>query len=189
MSHITRFDQLTPLWQANAKGITFGVMLVELRQAAREFCEKTDIWAVALDAIDLVANQEDYTLSPDNPAEIVKVVSIEFDPSTTRITTGFTFAPPSTLTLDAASTPTAAKTDGLIVNVVLKPSLLSNELPPVLASWGEYIIARALYSLKIQPQMPWSDLQGAGLWLARWNSGLNRAMSRVAASGTEESRL
>jgi len=189
MPRPVRFDQLKPLWLHHLPGEPDGAMLVQLRQAAREFCERTDIWAVELDPIDLVAEQAQYTLVWSTPCEIVKVVSIEFDPSTTELTDGFSFIMPETIELSESNTPTADDTDGLIVNVVMKPSLLSAELPPVLASWGEYIVAKAIYDLKIQPDKPWTDLAGAPAHLSQWTSGLNRAMSRVAAAGTEANRL
>jgi len=152
-----------------------------LRDAGREFCNRSECWFEKLTAISVVADQQEYTLATDYPAHFKRVKSIRLltsqevtdgdegslvDPSYYRLNL------PVTLKFGTGHIPATAVTDGMVVEVVFVPQMDADELPEWLFSrWGDAIIGKALYDL-------WrgTDLNKAAVFLNQYNAKLNEAM-------------
>lgn len=186
-----RYDELAGRVQFNCRGAELDVILPALRWATRLFCQRTEVWQVELDPINLVAEQVDYTIGTDNwTASIVRIVEVRLrsdeevaSGATGAIVAGqfYTFTPPSTLTLNDQIEPHAAVTDGLVVKVILLPSLEAVELDSWLFNrYGEALIAKAVHDLKGQQDKPWSDPKGRDEWRYEYLRGIANARGDLA---------
>lgn len=180
MAKLARYDELLPRIAAQMPAFHSGIALNALRRAGREFFRSAEAWHPDLDAIDVVADQEDYTLVIDAPAEIkrIKAVHLKTDEDVDEGYDGrllgsgeYSLILPATLRFQEHYTPSAAVTDGLVVELVLFPYLMADELPDdLLERWVEPVIAWALYDLlKVQ------DPDLAGLHLQTYRNYLGDA--------------
>lgn len=169
-----------------------------LQQAARKFCEDSEAWREKLAAINLVAEDVTYTLTPSYDCEIRRILEVWIRTST-DVTDGldgtlqdydkYEYEPEgSVLTLDDTIEPQAAVTSGLVVKVVLVPYVVTDVdsitvqggiSPTFLNYWAETILAYAKYTLMRMPKKAWSNPQLAGLFLNDYNAGVSRAKTEI----------
>jgi len=155
--------------------------LEALQDAGREFCNLSEAWYENLASINIVADQQSYTLSTNYQARFKRIKAVHIL-SSTDVANGdegqlmdvsyYKLVLPKTLKFDVNHTPSTAVTGGLVVEVVLVPNMASNELPAwVIDRWAEAIIGKAMYEL-LKPQ----DQRKAALYLAQYNAKMNEAM-------------
>lgn len=157
---IARFIDLYPLLQVDLPKCPTPLILQTLQQTMREFCTDTGIWREDLTAMDIVADQEDYTLASAWTAEIYRVVEVRTDgdeDSDPLDESEYTYDP-TTEKLTLVNPPTAALTDGLLVKVVIIPELYCEEVEEAfLNRWGEGIVAGTKAKLMAEKNKVWSS--------------------------------
>jgi hypothetical protein len=198
MGKATTFTGLLNLLLPDVPGCPNVLAIQHLQQAARKFCEKTEAWRETLPAIDLVAEDVTYTLTPSYDCEIRRILEVwirsEEDvddglDGTLQAYDKYEYEPEgSVLTLDDTIEPQEAVTDGLVVKVVLVPYLVTDVdsdavqggiSPTFLNYWAEPILAYAKYSLMLMPKKTWSNPQLATVFLNDYNTGVSRALTEV----------
>jgi hypothetical protein len=198
MASATTFSDLLAHIMVDLPKCPTVLALQHLQQSARKFCEKSEAWQVKLDAINLVAEQVDYTLTPEFNAEIRRIaeVWIRTDSDVTDGLDGklldfdkYDFEPiGSVLTLADSVEPSAAVTDGLVVKVVLVPNLTTDVdtldvqggiTATFLNYWAESIMAGAKYTLMRFTSRPWSDPRAAMMYLNDFNAGVSKAKTEI----------
>lgn len=198
MAQATTFTGLLNLLLPEVPGCPNVLALQHLQQAARKFCEQSEAWREKLPAIDLVAEDVTYTLTPSYDCEIRRVLEVWIrteedvdndNDGTLQKYDKYEFEPEgSVLTLDDTIEPQEAVTDGLVVKVVLVPYLVTDVdslatqggiSPTFLNYWAETILAFAKYSLMRLPKKEWSNPQLAVMYLNDYKAGVSRAKTEV----------
>lgn len=177
---------------------------LQLREVAREFCEKTSIWREDLTAIDLVAGQAAYAVASPSVSAMVRVVSLtvadvllwkdrqvkegddepKYNPSEPPFTLS---ADLTTLTLATDEVPTASLVGGLVITAALKPTAAAANLPDFLRSqWSDAIRAGVLSRLMVMGRKPWTDRELAGIYASTWNTQLNKAANQGQVGNTRK---
>lgn len=195
MGQASTFSDLIDMMLVELPGCPAALLTQHLQQAARKFCIDTEAYLEELAAIDLVAEDVTYTLTPAHTGcEIrrIKEVWIRTEEDvdddldgTLQAFDKYEFEPQTNvLTLDDSIEPQEAVTDGLVVKVVLVPFLKSDIAATAVSDdflnvWAEPIMARALFTLKRMSRKSWSDPQGAMVNLQEYNDGVTRAKQEV----------
>ena len=179
--NVVKYADLISRMARDIPNFDYNDTLQALQDAGREFCNLSEAWFENLTSINIVADQQSYTLATDYPAHFKRVKSVHIL-SSTDVTNGeegrlmdssyYKLVLPATLKFQVNHTPSTAVTGGLVVEVVFTPNMGANELPAWLMSrWGDGIIGKAMYELlKLQ------DANKAGLFLGQYNAKLNEAM-------------
>jgi hypothetical protein len=157
--------------------------------ATREFCRRTHIYSVTLTAINVVASDRDYTLTPPTGMEFLNIETVsyktdgttadQFRPLVPISTREYQFLAGSDWKNDEASEPdkfwvdegfilylkpipTVASTGGLLVEAAIRPDDDAVTVPAFLVdNWRSAIKYGALAYLFSQGAMPWFDGKGA----------------------------
>jgi hypothetical protein len=174
MDTIQKLADLYVLMYDELPGIDTYTLDQHLQQACRKFADDTEAFRETLAAIDIVAEQVDYTLTPSWDCRIKKILGVWLRSSTdvTNDDEGvqqaedyYKFVRPNTLTLADDIEPTTAVTDGLIVEVVLVPEITQSGTNVVsiefLNDYAEAIMSRAFYTLEMMRGRKWTDIQRA----------------------------
>jgi hypothetical protein len=188
--NITRLDLLVTDVLAICNGVPQGTVVNALRRAARTLCDRSEAWVHELDPVNLVVDTVEYTISTEWAAFIKRIAEVRTR-TASQVTDGesgtlipgglYTFVTPDTLVLDDTLSPGTAVTDGLVVTAILVPKFGSDEMPDHLFErWAQGLLGHAVYTLKIMPNVGWSDPQGAGEYLREFNECLNQAKGDVA---------
>lgn len=169
------------------------VMLNALRNAIRDFCLRSGIWAEDLADIALLTDQPEYSLTLPDGAEFVRIEKAryngrpvgvfteqEMDDSVSnwRASTGASLSAIVSLsqtTIRAYPVPEADDTNPLMIRAVLKPTLAAATCHDDVGSWSEGIVAGALFRLKKMPNKPWSDREGAAVYRNEFEAAVGRA--------------
>ena len=163
-------------------------ILQQLREAGRVFCERSDAWEHDIPSIDLVEDQEDYTLVPSWDARIQRILEIRIN-TEEGVTNGdegaiqdqdsYDFSPPDTLSFVSASS--SDVTDGLDVRVTLVPEPDSDDIDEwFLDRWEKGIRALALSEMLSMKNRPWSDIPLSAKFLMDYRNALNKAKAEIA---------
>lgn len=147
-----------------------------LKDAAIEFCIKTDIWIQPLEDAIVPAGTNELDLSPPAGAEINHVLGLYRNRDTASSPSYERLSPVTPVdiimsagrgpirvytmndsdTITVAPTPEVSETLNVLYS--LKPSQSSTSIPDFIANENsETLIKGALYRLQIQPQKVWSD--------------------------------
>lgn len=193
--------------QPSVPGCDIATAISALRASAIDFCAESLIWRREADPTDIAADVSEYSFSPPTGAEVVTVMNILVDgnkvtpvsredldtyrPSwrdiAEKIPQYYFLTGNSTLRL--VGVPTEDLTDALRVDVVLKPSRSSTEVPDTLyEDWFEPICAGALYRLQVMPDKTWTNGQLASYNLAQFRNGVTQAKNRRIRSRTLAAR-
>lgn len=185
-----------------------------VRDAAVEFCEKTHLWKVDLTRISVVADTQDYTLTPPASSALVIVDNVKYkqngqdddqfvtlDPISKEqqnlFQSGnwiFATAPtPSQYWVDNVDKdlhlipiPEDASTSGLLVHVVLKPSATCTTVPDFLYDDHRKAIASgALSNLYAKKGMSWYDPKEAQVYGAMFANDCNNAAIKRITGATK----
>lgn len=181
---IVKYDDLIPRMARDLRGIQsekFDVGIA-LRDAGRRFLQESEAWFEKLTAIDLVADQQEYTLSSGGwLAQFKRIKSLHLR-TETEVTDGdegsivdpmcYRLNLPSTLKFVTGRIPAVSVTGGMVVTVVFVPQMDAKELPEwIVSRWGDAIIGYALYTL-----IRGTDIQKAMAFLNQYHRVLNEAM-------------
>lgn len=162
-------------------GITTALVELHLREMARDFCERTTQWRVPFDAVNTVATQAAYDLTPsEGQCEVVKLHKVTVNgtllyddnwyPDSTTDEPKYDRAnPPFSLdetlcliTLTDDEIPEAAVTGGLVVTGSLKPRFDAAALPDLFKSeHREALRVGTLARLMAMGKKPWTDREMA----------------------------
>lgn len=168
-----------------------------IKDAAIEFCLKTDIWIQPLEDSILPANTNEIDLSPPTGAEINHVLGLyrnrgtPSSPSYERLSPVTPVdiimnsgrGPARCYTMNDSDTITVAPTpevsETLYVLYSLKPSQSSTSIPDFIANENsETLIKGALYRLQIQPEKVWSDPNRANINKSLFDKALGLAIRK-----------
>ena len=194
----TTFNDLLNLVLPEVPGCPTVLAVQHLQMAARQFCADAEAWREKLEAIDLVANDVTYTLTPAYDAEIRRIADVWIrtaadvtagDDGTLLTYDQYEYDPTgSVLTLDDSIEPQLAVTDGLVVKVVLVPNLVTNVdsiatqggiSATFLNYWAEPIMARAKHTLMRMVRTAWANPQMAGVYQTEYLDGFSRAKTEA----------
>lgn len=146
---IVRYDQLhVAVLRELPAGATEGELNGALASAGRDFCERTLGWKETLTAINIVADTAAYTLNLEASANIQKLDEIYLRSAAdvtagrdgTKQNTSLYDFDPATNVLTFPTAPATSITGGLVVTVILVPSLGSREI----ADWFLNRYAKAI---------------------------------------------
>jgi hypothetical protein len=178
---VVKYTDFLPRMMRDITNYVPATAVFALQDAGREFCNRSEAWFEKLTAINIVADQQDYTLSTDYVAQFKRIKSIHILTSddVTNSREGMLLSPayyklvlPNTLRFRTGSIPTTAVTGGLVVEVVFAPTLGTNELPAwLMARWSEAIIGHAMSKL-----LGISNPARAAFYLNEFNTKLGEAM-------------
>lgn len=182
----------------DAPGAGAELVKQKILEACITFCETAKPYTYELPAIDVVADQADYTLTPENGYRITDIlkdgvvfngtpinpndpVSLDFifgkwrAPETTG-TPDYYIADVTRQTLTLVLTPDTSITDGLVVTVSEAPLITATAVPDVLLSrYHEIIKHGALGALMSMAKKPWSNPGGAAWHMQSFNAACGRA--------------
>ena len=202
-TNITAFyDYLLP----GLKGLTPGTnALLALREAAIELCERSRIWRYTPTAIDSVASQSTYPLTPPSGSEVSDVLWASYNSQVPNL------SPASHADLDVlfpegwraeegdvqyfyvtndqelrlVKIPSEGVTGGIELEIALIPAFDATTLPDFLfANWRNEIAMGARAKLQMQKAKPWSDSAGARDAMRDFNAAIGEATYTADRSNT-----
>lgn len=197
----TSWTSYLPEVEAECRGVPRPMAVNAVREAAREFARRSKLFRETLSAINVVAEQEDYTLTPATAnSRIIAPSYVEYDgtpvlpysedlgdfTSPTWRNTGirrYHMADRSTLRL--MWEPDTAITDGLIVRVILEPTINSTSWVDRLHDdWRTYVAAGARARLKGIPGEKWTSSPTRDE--AMFRQGINDAFAEALRGATRD---
>ena len=165
-------------------GISSTDFVVEgrIEDAVLQFCQETGIWVTNLTAINTVADEDTYSLTPPDGAVITAVLSIK-DASGYEM--GFTVEDDfSAIILDA----TPSSVFSIVPRVTLIPEVDAGEFPDfIYYRHKEALIAGARYKLFEMPNRTWSNDKEAAKYYAKFRSGITKANQSILMNRKRES--
>ena len=178
---VVKYVDLLPRMMRDITNYNPASALFALQDAGREFCNRSEAWFEKLTAINIVADQQEYTLSTDYVAQFkrIKEIHILTSDDVTNAREGMLLDPayyklilPNTLKFRTGFIPTTAVTGGLVVEMVFTPTMGTNELPAwLMGRWAEGIIGKAMSEL-----LAVSNPNRAQSYLSTYNAKLGEAM-------------
>jgi len=165
---ITTYAGFLPSIQPHVPGVDPNIATDTIRNACRQFCRDSGAYAVDLNAVDLVADQQEYDMSeaaygmPDNTEPIritwIKINNLVQDINSYRLYQTYVLrwhddAIPST------DITTSSELTGLKIRVVLIPDRIEDDVLPTwfLNKWQDAIIHGTLTLMFASKGMPYSD--------------------------------
>lgn len=179
-------------------GCPHAMVVNAIRDAAREFAERTLLLRSTLSAINVVAAQQDYTLTPPANTRVVTCLNVRYDglplQSTGEhamdhihpfwreggVSRRWYMSTPGTLSLTFS--PAAAITGGLVVRIAYKPTQTATDGDDILYDdWNEAIAAGALARLQgtANQDAKWANPQMAQAWQAEFERGIHDGAVRA----------
>jgi hypothetical protein len=161
------YDDLLP----ELPGVATGMLDLQLLRVAREFCERSAAWRVALAPFPSKADRLTYSLfSPESKTEVVRLVELSWgdtlqwrarepDPHDTEQPRFPAHRPPFTIGRDGTEIELTEQPTGTIGGIVaIRPSLVATTLPDVLQTEHLAAIrAGVLARLMLMGDKPWTD--------------------------------
>lgn len=188
-------------------GCTVAMVNLHLRETAREFCANTSAWREPLTAVNTVASQAAYTLTPPADSELVRVTALTVNgillwrhsdreragaDSETAPKYGidqppFTFDENlTTITLAIDEVPDAAVVSGLVVEAALKPTAAAATLPDFLLTQHSEAIRHGTLARLMKMKKPWGDRPLAMDYESRWHQALNFVAYQAQVGNTRQ---
>lgn len=173
---IRKMSDLIPKMLMDVPRCEEGLLFRTLREQAREFCEMTEAWRIELRAINIVTDQVEYTLPVPWDASIHRIILVTIN-DIERVDTQYDLEDERKLILDDSIKPTEDITDGLEVEVVLRPHESTDDYPEAFFDrWHSAIVAGAKATLLNQPKKPWTNPRLAKRFTTQWVTG--KALAR-----------
>lgn len=201
-----QFTEFHDLLLPELPGCTVAMLNLHLRQVVREFCAKTSAWREPLTAVNTVAAQAAYTLTPPADSELVRVTKLtvnsvflwrhtdrqpagtdtEDEPEYTIDEPPFTLDENlAVLTMATDEIPAAAVTGGLVVEAALKPTEDCTTIPAFLfTQYSEPLRHGTLSRLMLMAKKPWTDRELATEYGNRYQAALNFAAYQAQVGNT-----
>jgi hypothetical protein len=169
-----------------------------IKRSARDFLQRSKIWTKKIE-IDLVADQESYTIAHNENANIERILAVKIKPESStsawsKIAVSdedlYEFIEPDILNfVDADYAPSYALTDGMEVEVALRPTMNNADIPGwIVDRYGDGIAAGAKANLQAKPGKPWSNPQGVIDNNYLFNEALTKALNEKRREGKNEVR-
>lgn len=187
---LVKLSDLLHLMFPDLPGAGDAIILNYLQDAARRFCGDTESLIETLPAINIVASQQDYQLSPTLNGEIIRVKDVRVNTTegvtagqlgSSKYTSQYDFTP-STGVLRLKYAPAESVTGGLVVDVSIIVKHKTNEVPAWwLNRYERGIIAGAKKSLQEMTDKPWSNAASAQANSMIYNQMVGRAKNDVEA--------
>lgn len=193
---ITTYQSLVDGGNLDVAGVPEPVAINALRKAAIEFCDRSHVWMIDHDPIDLVADESTYQFSPDNGTVVLRIEEMWIegrpltpttllDLQTTRNWTALTGQPLHYLQQNTEEfilfpKPASSTAAALTMKVTVKPSRRSTGIENWLVEKHlDDIVHGALWKLFEMPSKTWSDGQSALYHKAAFDEAIDCA--RMAA--------
>jgi len=176
------------------------VMIDAVRDAAREFCDKTQVWRETVDDISTIANEFEYDIEPPTRSRSVAIISMvhhgkplrpkserelndllpNWQELTASTATWFVSDTPELLRL--VPYPSESETDAIKqVRLALKPTHDTDQLPDILhRDYLEDIGYGAMARLFRIPKSEWKDLGLADFYQNEFMRAIGTAKLRAA---------
>lgn len=172
-----------------------------LLNTAIEFCDETNCVQIMQPAIDSVADQAEYTITPPTDLQLARVMSVWYErtklpavPSdlvdeplayrspiaTTEAPTGtpqlFYQQEPGAATIKLWPVPSQSTTGAISVRAVFKPAIDATTLPAILqTTWAKGFTAGVRAALHSIPNQVWTDSGRAAVEMAEYTKTLRDA--------------
>jgi hypothetical protein len=159
-------------------GCPVGIRLQALKDSFRDFTNRTESWTEELAKVNLVADQQNYTLAAAKGGMVKRIVWVKISGGQVA-SEQYDLVNDYNLQWKDDYIPNFSKSDGLQVKVVLYPEWGTNNTdfdPDYMRRFGEGVISKALYDLKIQPNKDWTDRSGAKEWYDKYLTQFNDAV-------------
>ena len=197
MAGVTAYSSLYASVQDELPGrVPTGTMIRACRKAVRRFCDKSEEMTKDLTAINLVAEQDEYLLTPPTDTIILRIRELRVN-TTEGVTNGdegelihpsHYLLNPETGKVELDWEPAESVTSGLTVRVVLAPDLDgATAFTWFMDRWADGLVACAVAELAAMPRKPWSDRSTAERFHRRFLNELGKAKSERFRGHAERS--
>ncbi len=157
------FDDFVNQIYLDVPGCNELIIEQQLQNATTDFLRDSEVWVYEHDPIDIVSGTGDYALSIDYDATIQRIKQACLNTSATDRTSGAMYPYEYKLveewTFRFLHTPTASQTDGLKIDLILRPVFgEAVDVPEWI--WDRYakgIIAKTKANLMSMSKKPWTD--------------------------------
>ena len=155
----TLLSSLVPDLRLELPGCIDLTITRELRQACREFCEKTGCWEVVLDPVSVTAGTDTYSLTLPEDASLISVVAV------TREGLPFVGYQLQLPELELVLTEEPSSDFELVLTVLLMPTRTATTIPDILErDYFEGIRCITLSRLMRMSGVPWGNAQSAATY-------------------------
>lgn len=197
---IESYSDIVTLMVPEVPGASPDVLNFHVRDAARRFCEDSELWLRDATA-NLESGAAEYSLDLGDDARVQRVRRVRFldpdndnadDPKAGRVISPACYNVvteddgTSTLQLFGAGIPTDAD-DGftLLVTASWVPGNVDEDTLPVafLARWADAIRYRAMSTMMFFPNRPWHDPQQAAVYVTLYEDMIARARGELHREG------
>jgi len=200
MADIIKYEDLYKYIIPEVPGCPKALILQHIERVAREYCEKTGAWRETLD-IDQVQSERTYSLILKYDAEVKHIVGVwlKTEQDVTNDYEGLKIDPKyyelirepiDKLKFSEYMIPSANVTDGISVEVVVKPKPAAKSISQrFFSSWHEAILSGTLRNLHSLPASthPWVSRTTYALNERTYNQEVTKAMNWVAKEGRARS--
>jgi hypothetical protein len=187
----TNLNTLYTLTMPELPGVPAILLDDIITEIVRDFCTQTQCWQEDLTAIDVVADQADYTLTAPANTEIitptyVKLNDTEIFPGDEEDDDTNTYwLKRDKVTLTLQSTPTAAATGGLEVRVAVRPTAAATSIAGtngdrMFSEWRRAWASGIKARLMEMPKKGWSNVAQAKYYADHYWEEVCRARSENA---------
>lgn len=198
MGQVFKLKNFHPMMVPELPGCPEPLIDQRLKHAIRRYCIDTEAWKVTIDPVDLVASQQEYSVTPNWDARIQRVAEVRVN-SEAGVTNGdegnvihpthYEFTAPKTLRFESSYIPSDSVTDGLVVDAILVPFIDEFEIDEeFLNRWYEPIMAWAMHDLMMMAAKKWTNPVLAAQNLDQYNLFLNKDIVEKEKKGTTRSR-
>lgn len=174
-----KFVDLIPLVAVKAPGVPNFIAEAALREAAIDFCVRTDAYQAPLEPLAVVPGISEYDITTATGTLLNHVVAlyrkgddgkyVPLKPKTLRYIYEYQGAGRANFYSQTDSdslivAPTPAERETLYLLYTVKPTATSTSIPDSIARENtEALVNGAAYRLQIQTRMPWSDPKSAAI--------------------------
>lgn len=183
-------SSLYPQIRRYAPGCPDPILLAEIRDAAREFCQRSR-WLRQTLIMDTLVDENTYELVPeDTSVEVIGIKAMEYDgepltpgkpeehPHESGVPKYFFYYPASDFIL--MPTPDTAETQILNINMIVQPITTATTLPDTLTQGHERtLVFGALSRLLMMPGSAWENQSLADAYEARFHNRVEGAKAQA----------
>lgn len=193
------YDTLLPDLIPMVAGCSDTMIENAVRSTVIDLCETTSIFQQQLDPITTVANIFEYDFEPPSQTVVHQIAWLSYDgkslePISSSLLeqrepkwrdedqsgTPLYFIKQTQTTFWLAPVPSVSKVSGVLLRAILKPTHSSRAASAeVMNDYRDTIVNGSLYRLLRIPSQPWTDLQGAMVYLNLYNEGIETAKQRA----------
>ena len=193
---ITAYASLIPSMNVRLPDCSPAMIGQALWLAGRDFCVESEAYIVTLDAIDIVTDQQEYTLTIPDQFDPIRAFEVrrrsedevtDSKKGTLIDASQYDFHIMTNVLEFVTNIFTEDITDGLVVKLVLAPQEDQDDTEldfEWVRKYARYIKAGAFYELFSMPKSPWFSQIEAGKAYAEVRKGIAYAKREVKIQGT-----